>query len=103
MDTTSLLSMLRPEPFPSTSVPVIVPDLGTSGTPLTISSWFVDPDTDVLAGDALLEVLLPGITCDIAAPVSGRLDRIEKNVDSSVQAGDVLAWIIPALADADES
>ena len=92
--------MLPPTPLPATAVPVIVPELGTSGSPLTISSWFVEPGDSVLAGDTLLEVLLPGITCDIAAPVSGCLDRIERDVDSSVQTGDILAWIIPVPADA---
>lgn len=79
----------------STPVPVILPDLGASGSPLRISNWFVEPGDDVLAGDAILEVLLPGVTCDIPAPVSGRIDRIAKDVEATVQTGDTLAWIVP--------
>lgn len=80
---------------PSSPVPVTVPNLGNSTAPLTVNHWFVEPGEAVLAGDALLEVLFPGITCDIVAPVSGRLDRIAKDVDAVVHTGEILGWIVP--------
>jgi len=74
-------------------LPVVVPDLGTAGLPLKISAWFVDPGDSVEAGDRLFEVLMAGITCDIAATCAGQLAKIEKALDSEVHSGETVAWI----------
>jgi len=53
--------------------------LDTAGEPLSLSAWFVEPGESVEAGEPLFEVALPGITCDVAAPVSGRVSRLVKS------------------------
>lgn len=73
--------------------PVIVPDLGSAGHALRISAWFVDPGDAVEQGDRLYEVQISGITCDVAAEKTGRLSRIEKDLDVLVVPGDVVAWL----------
>ena len=70
-----------------------MPDLGTAGHAMRISSWFVEPGDQIEAGDRILEVLTSGITCDIVCETSGQLTKIEKNLDEVVAPGDVLAWI----------
>lgn len=82
-------------------VPVIVPDLGTAGQSLSISAWYAELGDEIIAGDPLAELLLPGITCDIPAPISGQLCHIEKELDASTQPGEFLAWIIPRVEEAD--
>jgi len=72
---------------------VTVPELGAAGSPLKISAWFVDPGDSVEEGDRLFEVLIAGITCDVAATCAGRLIRIEKSLDSEVRTGETVAWI----------
>jgi pyruvate/2-oxoglutarate dehydrogenase complex dihydrolipoamide acyltransferase (E2) component len=52
-------------------VPVHLPDLGTS--PVVLTVWLADVGEAVGEGDGLLEVLLPGTTVEIAAPVAGWL------------------------------
>lgn len=74
-------------------IPVILPDLGNADQRLSISAWFVEPNDAIDAEDCLAEVLMSGVTCDVAAPASGTVTRIEKQVGDPVKPGDVLAWI----------
>jgi pyruvate/2-oxoglutarate dehydrogenase complex dihydrolipoamide acyltransferase (E2) component len=73
--------------------PVRIPDLGAGGQPQRLSAWFVDPGELLERGDRLFEVLIGGVTCDVAAEIGGRLSRIEKPLDAPVSPGDVAAWI----------
>jgi pyruvate/2-oxoglutarate dehydrogenase complex dihydrolipoamide acyltransferase (E2) component len=84
------------EPQPEDSrVPIVLPDLGTSDSAVRISSWFVEPGDNVDAGEPILEVVIPGITCEVCSPVAGRIDRLASAIDAFVTAGDVVAWLIP--------
>jgi pyruvate/2-oxoglutarate dehydrogenase complex dihydrolipoamide acyltransferase (E2) component len=76
-------------------VPIRLPELGAETHSVCVSSWFVEPGESIAAGEVIAEVLLGGVTFDIAAPGAGRLERIEKQVDASVQPGDILGWIEP--------
>lgn len=73
--------------------PIVIPELGADELPITISSWLVDPGETVEAGDRLVELLVAGITFDVAAPESGVLQAIEREVNSQVQPGEVVGWI----------
>lgn len=73
--------------------PVYLPDLGVGQAALRVSSWFSEPGDEVESGESLLEVLTSGITCDVAAPCSGRLMKIERAVEAEVHAGEIVAWI----------
>jgi len=72
--------------------PVVLPDLGTE-TEIRISSWLVDLGDYVEAGDRVAEVLMRGITFDVAASAAGILTEIVKPLDAVVRAGDTLGWI----------
>jgi pyruvate/2-oxoglutarate dehydrogenase complex dihydrolipoamide acyltransferase (E2) component len=89
--------MLTPDPRPPTpSAPptaIPLPDLGTAGEAVRVSAWFVDPGELVEAGDPILEVVMPGMTCDVCSPFSGRLVRILKDIDAMVLPGDEVAWV----------
>jgi pyruvate/2-oxoglutarate dehydrogenase complex dihydrolipoamide acyltransferase (E2) component len=84
-----------PFAHPPTPVPVVVPELGAAGEAVTLSAWFVEPGESVEAGEPLFEVALPGITCDVAAPLSGRVSRLVKDIDAPVIPGETVAWIEP--------
>lgn len=73
--------------------PIVVPDLGSAGHELRISAWFAELGDRIEPGDRLFEVLISGITCDVAAEHSGRLARIEKDLDAIVAPGVVVGWI----------
>lgn len=77
------------------SVPIILPELGVRDGTVRISCWLVDLGDEVDAGDRVVEVLTPGITCDVSAPVSGVVTRIEKPFETTAKTGDVLGWIEP--------
>ena len=74
-------------------IPIIVPDLGTGNEPVRLSAWFVDAGDLVLAGDLIAEVLIPGVTFDIMSESAGRVIEIQADIDSTIQAGDVLVWL----------
>lgn len=76
-------------------VPLLVPELGTATGELRLSTWLVSLGEEVIAGDRIVEVLIPGMTFDISAPISGRLVRQEKQADMPITAGDRLGWIEP--------
>ena len=83
---------MTPDPLAS-RIPITVPDLGAGAEPIRISAWLVDLGQTVIAGDRVVEVLIPGITFDIAASRTGELVEITKPVDAVVAQGDILGWI----------
>lgn len=71
---------------------VRAPDLGAT-TPIRVSAWLVEAGETVRAGDRLVELLLPGLTYDVPAPVSGWLIDIREAANAEVGPGDVLCHI----------
>ena len=80
---------------PHSPVPVPLPDLGTGSARCESSAWFVEVGELVETGEPLLEVLTPGVTCDVCSPVTGRISRLVKDLDASVLPGEVVAWVDP--------
>jgi pyruvate/2-oxoglutarate dehydrogenase complex dihydrolipoamide acyltransferase (E2) component len=74
-----------------TRVPLIVPDLGISDIPVTVSLWLVPRGAAVLAGDRVVELVSGGVTIDLEAPVTGRLVVQHADEDDAVTVSDVLA------------
>jgi 2-oxoglutarate dehydrogenase E2 component (dihydrolipoamide succinyltransferase) len=73
--------------------PITVPELGAGDEPIRVSAWLVDVGQTVIAGDRVVEVLIPGITFDIGAGRSGELVEVIRSADAVVVPGDVLGWI----------
>ena len=69
--------------------------MGTGDVSLRVSAWYVEQGDAVEQGDPVLEVMFPGITCDIPAPVSGTIHRISASLDDVVYPGLVVGWIAP--------
>ena len=78
-------------------VPIELPELGTSGEAVKVCCWLVETGEDVDAGDRLVEVLIRGVTFDVASPTAGTIVRIEKSLNATVSTGDVLGWIVPRV------
>ena len=51
------------------TVLIALPDLGAER--VTFSLWYVRPGERVFEGDRVAEVLIPGATFDVPAPVNG--------------------------------
>ena len=73
--------------------PLTLPELGAGGQPVRVSTWLTQIGEEVLAGDAVVEVVLRGITFDVEAPHSGRLRRISLFENDVVKPGETLGWI----------
>lgn len=71
---------------------IVVPVLG-SEAPVHVSAWLVDVGETVRAGDRLVELLMPGVTYDVPAPVSGRLAEASVALNAAVRPGDILGRI----------
>ncbi len=78
---------------PTNRTPITLPDLGTSGEAVRVSAWLIDVGQTVIAGDRIVEVLVPGITFDLEAERTGELVEICRAVDAIVEPGDILGWI----------
>lgn len=75
----------------SRRVPLVVPECGLAGARLSVSLWLVPRGAMVLAGDRVVELVAPGVTIDLEAPVSGRLVSLLVEEDQPVTAGMVAA------------
>ena len=73
--------------------PITLPDLGAGEQLVRVSTWLTQIGEEVTAGDAVVEVLLRGITFDVEAPSSGQLRRIGCFENDVVATGDTLGWI----------
>lgn len=73
--------------------PITLPDLGAGEQLVRVSTWLTQIGEEVGMGDAVVEVLLRGITFDVEAPNSGRLRRIGRFENDVVVTGDTLGWI----------
>ncbi len=73
--------------------PITLPDLGAGEQLVRVSIWLTQIGEAVAEGDAVVEVLLRGITFDVAAPTGGRLRRIGCFENDVVTTGDPLGWI----------
>ena len=73
--------------------PITLPNLGANDQPIRVSTWLTQIGEEVVAGEAIVEVLLKGITFDVAAPVSGQLRRIDRFENDVVVTDDVLGWL----------
>jgi pyruvate/2-oxoglutarate dehydrogenase complex dihydrolipoamide acyltransferase (E2) component len=76
-------------------VPVVVPDLQADAETIRVSGWLVDCGDYVVVGESIAELLIPGVSFDVASESTGRLAEITASVDAIVRAGDVLGWIEP--------
>ena len=72
-----------------------VPDLGAEEQVVRLSCWLVDIGDYVNAGDRVVELVLPGITCDISSEVAGVLEKIQVVENAQVHPGMVLGIIRP--------
>ena len=81
-------------------MPLVVPEFGLGGVPLTVSLWLMPPGATVLAGDRVLELVAGGVTIDLEAPVSGRLAAQLVDEDDLVMAGTTVAEIETPRPDA---
>ncbi len=56
--------------------------------------WLVDRDSEVVAGDRILEVSATGVLYSVSAPWSGVLIRLTARMDATVKTGDVLGSLL---------
>lgn len=73
--------------------PITLPELGAGEQLVRVSTWLTQIGEEVSAGDAVVEVLLRGMTFDVEAPSSGRLRRIGCFENDVIATGDTLGWI----------
>ena len=80
--------------------PITLPELGAGEQLVRVSTWLTQIGEEVTAGDAVVEVMLRGITFDVEAPGNGRLRRIGLFENNLVTTGDTLGWIEMDVVDA---
>lgn len=76
-----------------TPVPILLPELGVEAG--RFSLWYVRPDEAVSAGDRVAEILIPGVTIDVAAPADGILRERLAMPGDVVRVGQALGRIEP--------
>lgn len=72
-----------------------VPELGEEPGPVRVSSWLVSVDEAVSSGDRLVELVIPGVTIDVASNCDGMVEQIVLAEGASVSPGCVLGWLRP--------
>ena len=84
-------------------VPIVVPQLGAAAETVRVNGWFVEAGDRIVEGDLLVELLITGITFDLAAEVSGVIIEISQPLGGEVRSGNVLGWMKPAISDLEDS
>ncbi|MCA9015159.1 MAG: lipoyl domain-containing protein [Planctomycetaceae bacterium] len=79
--------------------PIVVPALGNAQRRLTVSLWLTRVGEPVVTGDRVVELLIAGVTFDVVSPCTGVVVACECQPGVEVEAGTVLGWIEPAVAD----
>lgn len=72
---------------------LVLPDLGMGEEPVVASLWLVEPGSEVVESDRLLEVVAGSATVDLPAPASGILIETCVGEDELLEVGQVLAII----------
>ncbi len=75
------------------ATPIVVPPMGCPNHDLTVSVWLARAGEQVLAGDRVVELLMPGITFDVESTCSGTIASCECLPGAKVREGNVLGWI----------
>ncbi|QDT96390.1 lipoyl domain-containing protein [Gimesia aquarii] len=75
------------------ATPILVPHLGSADQKLKVSLWLSRVGEQVLIGDRVVELLIPGITFDVEAPCSGTVVSCDCQPGAEVCEGSVLGWI----------
>ena len=83
--------------------PIALPDLGAGEQLVRVSTWLTQIGEEVGEGDAVVEVLLRGVTFDVEAPSSGRLRRIGRFENDLIATGDTLGWIEMEISSGESS
>ncbi|QEL19677.1 lipoyl domain-containing protein [Limnoglobus roseus] len=74
-------------------MPILLPELGVEVG--RFSLWYVRPGEAVTAGDRVAEILIPGLTIDVAAPADGVLRERLALPGDVVHSGQSLGLIEP--------
>lgn len=77
-------------------VDIVVPDAEQEGTESVMETWFKQVGDFVQQHEPILEINTDKVTMEVAAPVSGILKEILKQVNEPIQPGEVLGRIEPA-------
>lgn len=72
-------------------VPVRLPDLGVASA--TFGLWLVETGERVYEGDRLAEVLLTGVTVDVASPATGTLAERAAYPRDLLAPGQILGYV----------
>jgi len=77
------------------ATPILVPPMGCPNQDLIVSLWLVRVGEQIIAGDRVIELLIPGITFDVESPCSGTISSCDCQSGAKVREGKVLGWIEP--------
>jgi pyruvate/2-oxoglutarate dehydrogenase complex dihydrolipoamide acyltransferase (E2) component len=80
--------------FPCT-IPIVLPDLGTGGTPVRFVLWLVAEQAHVIPGERIAEVLAEGTLFQIDAEVEGDVLQLSAQPGLLYQPGETLGLITP--------
>ncbi|OAI53965.1 hypothetical protein AYO47_03820 [Planctomyces sp. SCGC AG-212-M04] len=72
---------------------IVLPEIGAGPHPIRVVQWLVDLNSEVLAGERLLEVAATGVLFVVSAPASGILRSQLVSADIEVDPGKVLGTI----------
>ena len=79
--------------MPNSRHELVLPDLGLEGDAAVVSLWLVEPGSEVVEGERIVEILAGTATVDLSAPASGVLAETLVSEDEPVRTGQVLAVI----------
>ena len=86
----------------TSTVQVVMPEMGESVTEGTVLEWHVSEGDFVEEGQTVVEVSTDKVDAEVPAPTSGTVTKISADVDDVVQVGTPLAELDTTGAAPDE-
>jgi pyruvate/2-oxoglutarate dehydrogenase complex dihydrolipoamide acyltransferase (E2) component len=74
-------------------VDVTVPELGTAGGAVEFVTWLVLPESEVIPGERIAELLTHGILFHLEAPAAGVLTDLRVSTGMTVEEAETIARI----------
>lgn len=75
------------------SLTIEAPELDAPGLTMSVGLWLVEPGQDVLEGERLVELQIPGLVFMLSSPCNGTLETVLVHAGARIVTGTPLARI----------
>ncbi len=73
--------------------PITIPDFRLGDEPLRLGEWAVEVGDEIDAGETVAELICPGLSLELVAPVAGVVAELCQAPGHPTHTGEIVGWI----------